>query len=267
MAHKYGCIRDAHDPRDLKQSATLFEHASILTRNAATALKLVKPKEVDLRSKFPPVFNQGNIGSCTGNGTSALLAFVYAMEKLKVFIPSRLFIYYNARDIENSVNEDAGAQIRDCIKTVAKQGVCDEVEWPYVEKKFAVRAPISCYNHASQHVAVQYYRIDNKSLNSLKACLDANACIVFGLTLYDSFEKGNWTETTCVMPFPNVKYEEEIGGHALVVVGYSDAKKCFLVRNSWGKDWCKKEGGHFWLPFSIMTSDMVSDCWTVTVAK
>jgi len=265
--HKYGCIRDTHDPRDLIQSATLPEHVAMFARNIGVKLGLTAPKTVDLRSKFTEVFDQGQIGSCTGNGISALLAFVYAMEKLKVFIPSRLFIYYNEREIEHTVNSDDGAQIRDGIKSVAKQGVCDEVKWPYVENKFKIKPPIACYNEASQHVAIQYYRIDNKSLNSMKACLDANACIVFGITLYESFEKGDWTETTCMMPFPNVKNEEEVGGHCMVVVGYSDIKKAFLVRNSWGKDWCKKEGGYFWLPYSIMTSDMVSDCWTITVAK
>jgi len=265
--HKYGCIRDTQDTRDFTQSASVIEHVSIYAHNFGVALGLTKPKTVDLRSKLPPVYDQLNTGSCTANAISAILAYVYAMEKLKVFIPSRLFIYYNEREMEGTVNSDDGAQIRDGIKSVAKQGVCDEVKWPYIESKFAVKPPIDCYKQASQHVAIQYYRIDNKSLNSLKACLDANAAVVFGITLYESFEKGDWSETTCVMPFPNVKNEEEIGGHCMLICGYDDKKKVFLVRNSWCKDWCKNEGGYCWIPFSIMTSDMVSDCWTITIAK
>ena len=253
--HKYGCIRDTHDPRDLKQSHSLIECAS------------TKPKTVDLRSKFPSIYDQVQLGACTGNAISALLAYVHEVEKLKVFIPSRLFIYWNERDIEHSINEDSGAQIRDGIKSVAKQGVCDEVEWPYIQDKFTVKPTVTCYNDARQHVAIQYYRLDNTSLNGLKACLDANAAFVFGITLYESFEQDEWTNTTCVMPMPDLMREAVVGGHAITCVGYSDAKQAFLVRNSWGKDWCKKEGGCFWMPFSIMTSDMVSDCWTITVAK
>ena len=40
--------------------------------------------------------------------------------------PSRLFIYYNERVIEHSVESDSGALLRDGIKTVNKQGACRE---------------------------------------------------------------------------------------------------------------------------------------------
>ena len=49
---------------------------------------------------------------------------------------SRIFIYYNERVIEHTVNEDSGAMIRDGIKTLAKQGVCTEKRWPYNIKVF-----------------------------------------------------------------------------------------------------------------------------------
>jgi hypothetical protein len=37
-----------------------------------------------------------------------------------------LFVYYNERVIEGTVDEDNGAFIRDGIKSLAKQGVCSE---------------------------------------------------------------------------------------------------------------------------------------------
>jgi C1A family cysteine protease len=36
------------------------------------------------------------------------------------------------------------------------------------------------------------------------------------------------------MPQPN---EAEIGGHAVLAVGYDDPQNAFIVRNSWGTDW------------------------------
>jgi hypothetical protein len=47
---------------------------------------------------------------------------------LEAFTPSRLFIYYNERVIEGTVAHDAGAQIRDGIKAVAKLGAPPEDE-------------------------------------------------------------------------------------------------------------------------------------------
>ena len=61
-------------------------------------------------------------------------AFHFTLHKMQVenhkdfadFTPSRLFIYYNERLVEGSVNQDAGAMIRDGIKTMSKVGVCPE---------------------------------------------------------------------------------------------------------------------------------------------
>jgi C1A family cysteine protease len=77
------------------------------------------PPSVDLRSEMPPVYDQGNLGSCTANSVSALCQ--HSRKKLGKspdFNPSRLFVYYNTRFIEGTVSYDSGATIRDtiCIK-------------------------------------------------------------------------------------------------------------------------------------------------------
>src|SRR5471030_1891458 len=129
---KYGWIPDLPDQRDIIFSAQ---------RDALA----VTPALVDLRSQCPPVYDQGQLGSCTANGIGGAIHF----ERLKQqaapdFVPSRLFIYYNERVIEHTVQSDAGAQIRDGIKTVAKQGDCPETEWPYDVAKFAHKPSAAC---------------------------------------------------------------------------------------------------------------------------
>ena len=54
---------------------------------------------------------------------------------------SRLFVYYNERVIEHTVNQDSGAMIRDGIKTLAKQGDCTEKKWPYTSSNLR-RSPL-----------------------------------------------------------------------------------------------------------------------------
>jgi C1A family cysteine protease len=82
---------------------------------------------IDLRSKFPPPYDQGQLGSCTGNAIAGAIQFERRKQMLTPdFTPSRLFIYYNERVIEGTVNVDSGAQIRDGVKSVVKQGVCSE---------------------------------------------------------------------------------------------------------------------------------------------
>ena len=81
------------------------------------------PPSVDLRPKCPPVYNQGSLGSCTANAIAGALEFLQMAEGLpQVFTPSRLFIYYNERAMEGTVDSDSGAMIRDGIKSVNAQG-------------------------------------------------------------------------------------------------------------------------------------------------
>ena len=97
---------------------------------------LVIPTQKDLRDKMSPVEDQSTIGSCTGNAIVGLMEF---LENLKggVFTDlSRLFVYYNERLMEGTTRRDAGAVIRDGIKTVSNFGVCSEVLWPYDITKF-----------------------------------------------------------------------------------------------------------------------------------
>ena len=57
------------------------------------------------------------------------------------FMPSRLFIYYNERVIEGTVDTDSGAQIRDGIKSVAKQGVLPETGGPTTSRSSRDKPP------------------------------------------------------------------------------------------------------------------------------
>jgi C1A family cysteine protease len=45
---------------------------------------------------------------------------------------SRLFVYYNERNMEGTITKDAGARICDGIQTLATFGVCSEDVWPYL---------------------------------------------------------------------------------------------------------------------------------------
>src|SRR3954470_14289141 len=63
------------------------------------------PTSVDLRPNCPPIYNQGELGSCTANAIAAALEFDQMKEQLpKIFTPSRLFIYYNERAMEGTVD-------------------------------------------------------------------------------------------------------------------------------------------------------------------
>ena len=247
---RYGWQPDLPDQRDHLYAAPL------------AAIGLV-PAKADLRSQCPPVYNQGQLGSCTANAIAAAVQFDRLKQKISDFVPSRLFIYYNERVMEHSVASDSGAQIRDGIKSVGAQGDCPETEWPYVIAKFKTKPPARCYSDALQYKAVLYQRV-TQTLGQLKGCLASGFPFVFGFTVYESFESTQVAKTGhASLPKSG---EQTVGGHAVVGVGYDDAKQWFIVRNSWGDGWGMK--GYFTLPYAYVTDDnLASDFWTVRIVQ
>lgn len=248
----YGWKADTPDHRDLYFAA----------RKPLSIGDAPLPPAVDLTSQCPVVYDQGQLGSCTANAIAAALEFDMIKQKEKDVMPSRLFIYYNERVMEGSVDQDAGAEIRDGIKSVASQGDCPEKRWPYNIKKFAKKPGKECYKEALRHKAVEYYRIETDV--DMKTCLAAGYPFVFGFSVYESFESQDVAKTGNVpMPGPN---EQLLGGHATLCIGYNDADQRFLVRNSWGKDWGMQ--GNFTLPYAYLTDRNLSDdMWYIKVVS
>lgn len=144
------------------------------------------PTHVDLRLQCPPVYDQGQLGSCTANAIVAALEFDQMKQQTKYFMPSRLFVYYNERVMEGTIDSDSGAQIRDGMKCVNKQGDCPEQLWPYIVARFADKPPDTCYANAVKHKTITYQRI-NRTMNQMKGCLASGYPFVFGFSVYESF--------------------------------------------------------------------------------
>jgi len=250
LIQKYGWIPDLPDHRDFIYSAP----SRILAR---------LPSRVDLTKQCPAVYNQGKLGSCTANAIGAAHQFEQMKQAAKAFVPSRLFIYYNERVIEQTVSEDSGAMIRDGIKSVVKQGVCRETDWPYKPLKFRAKPSAACYSDALNHQVVSYRRLPQNPA-VMKSCLASGYPFVFGFSVYESFESAAVAKNGEVpMPSPG---ESMLGGHAVLAVGYDDASECFIFRNSWGTAWGRK--GYGLMPYAYLKNeDLAADFWTIRLVE
>ena len=111
----------------------------------------VVPPSVDLRPIDVPIYDQKELGSCTSNGICGAYLFDRKRQGLDPIEVSRLYLYYNERVIEGSVDTDAGANIRDGFKTLNAQGVCHEALWPYDISKFAQEPPPEAPTRTAHH--------------------------------------------------------------------------------------------------------------------
>lgn len=243
--------RDTFDPRDLY-------HLPMAPARAY-------PPKVDLRSLCSPVEDQGQLGSCTGNAIVGALEFLENKENAGAGHGdpfnnlSRLFVYYNERVIEHDVGQDNGAQIRDGIKSIAKQGVCSEVTWPYDIAKFKDKPPGAAYAEATGRRITQYKRVAQTEID-IMGTLAGGDPIVFGFNVYSDFESSE-VASTGVVNLPTAK-EQPVGGHAVLMVGYDEAAARVIVRNSWGAGW--GQAGYFTMPFAyVINPKLADDLWVV----
>jgi C1A family cysteine protease len=247
---------------DRLQYCTL-KHEHIANPNFAsfpltTSSSTGSPAVVDLRSKLPSVWDQGNVGSCTAFALCACFSICD-----KTFDASKMFLYYNERYLDslqgdNAPSIDDGSTISQGISALLKYGVCSTSKWPYLSSLVGTKPTAPCYTEALTHQALQVMNV-RQDLAQCKACLQAGFPFALGIVIFDSFS----LDTQNKIPLPNKRTEKILGGHAICVVGYDDNKQCFLVRNSWGSNWGMN--GHFYIPYAYITDPTIAgDLWKIT---
>jgi C1A family cysteine protease len=149
--------------------------------------------------------------------------------------------------------------LRDGIKSVSRQGAPHEPIWPYVIARFRTRPSPAAYTDGRRHQALIYERLPY-ALEQMQGCLAAGYPFVFGFSVYDSFESRDVSKSGDV-PMP-IGGETLLGGHAVLAVGYDDATRRFVLRNSWGASWGRH--GYGTIPYDYLLDPGLSDdFWTI----
>ena len=190
-----------------------IDNRDFITKRPLKVEHLTLPASYELPLQIP-IYDQGNLGSCTANSGGAC----YRFESAQIFgnfnfDPSRLFLYYTTRALEGTTSEDAGAYIRDVFKALNKTGISTEKTWPYIETQFAKKPNSQAYTEGLSNIAVEYAAVP-QTATAIKQTLIDGGAISFGFDVYESF-MGSWESTSGKMPNPNKSNESILGGHAV----------------------------------------------------
>lgn len=256
MQRKYGWKPGLPDHRD-----RIFNN-----ENTVLAAQQV-PAKIDLAPKMPPIYDQGQLGSCTANGWARVMEMREMAQGKTAVTPSRLFIYYNERLIEGDVDQDDGAQVRTGAQVVSTIGAPPETDWAYNVAKFADRPPAQAFTDAKKEEALAYKRIVLGGPGApMRTAVASSLPIVFGFSVPEYFEEG-WDPTAAVLRLPSAD-DQIIGGHCVVITGYDWTCTHFPVPafqcdNSWGPGW--GIGGRFWMDYRWFDPNpgLAQDLWVV----
>jgi C1A family cysteine protease len=196
----------------------------------------------------------GQEGSVVGQALATAMEMqIKKVLRQDVSISAR-FIYNATRLVEGTASTDSGAQIRDAIGVLTKQGAVEESVWPYKAGEFAAKPP------AAVEKAARWQIKDVKSLkgmDEIKKALADNGPVVAGIEVYQEAMSSQAAKTG-VFPMPQ-KGSQIIGGHAIVLVAYDDQRKLFKFANDWGTGWGDRGYGYLSEEYLQKHS---SDCWS-----
>ena len=261
---KFNYVFQEKDDRDHISAASISEkgHTKLCVKRGDKLTAAVVPKLPlsYMPSKLGNILDQGNLGTCVANA----FQYTVSVQTNKAAIPSRLMLYAIARCIDGtSLMADDGTTVRTACQELSKYGCCAETLYPYIEDKYSLMPPMSAFIGSKLFRQFKYSFI-NQDLASLKAALFVNKCpIIFGISVYDSFMT-DAVAATGTVPMPDKVNETNIGGHCIVMVGYSDSAKVLYCVNSWGTSWGNR--GTFSLPYDyVMDSDLAGDFCVLSI--
>lgn len=225
------------------------------------------PEAVSLEKYFPPIGDQGDKGTCVAwavgyNLKTALNAIDGHWDQTQLAQPSN---QTSPKDLWLSIpqdqkgNECSGTGFEPALSTLVRAGAASMQDVPYRDLQGCIGSGIGDSNN---RIANFYQVNDNGKLpktGELKAFLADTIPLVIGAQLGDRFM--TWRNDK-VIKHDTYNYTGMHSYHAMVLVGYDDARHAFRIRNSWGTAW--GDNGSIWVDYDFFCQEF---CYAVLLAE
>ncbi|WKZ66462.1 MAG: C1 family peptidase [Flavobacteriales bacterium] len=229
------------------------------------------PPRVDLSHRVPPPGDQGMTNTCAGwavgytlcsaihaelSGDTALRR--EAPDAARLFSPS--FIY--ARALRG---RPCGSDVflADALHVADSLGCCAFSELPFDTAQVqhdCARVPEKAEELARRFRLAGIERIADGATDAVRAALAQGRLVVVNANVDSSFTAaGDRSGGDRPFTWQPVTFADTYG-HAVVIMGYDDADKSFLVQNSWGLMWGFQ--GTFRMPYAVYMA-YVSEAYAV----
>jgi len=214
------------------------------------------PERVDLAADFPPPGDQGRAQTCVGWSTGYALRSYLERQRRQVDLSdpgnrfSPYFVYTQV-----APNCQSGARISDALAVQGQVGAlpireygtmsCDRPPAPQDKAR------------AGDYRIGSFRRVDQRKPDDIKGELARRRPVVFGMLMNREFMRLRGDDVYDHPP------QQGMGGHAMVAIGYDDARQAFRVINSWGPKWGDR--GYGWISYRAFAAG-VHSAFTVDAA-
>ena len=221
--------------------------------------KETKTSSVDLTADFRPIQNQGQQGSCVAFSLTSVFEYVVKLNTKETLDLSEAFLYYNSRmkdqGEEFDPTLDQGTTFTSAIRSLSEFGLAEESFCKYDQNICYAKPSDEAYENAKVRKLIKALNVD-RNVSAVKSAVAEGYPVVASFTLCPSFNPSS--NGLISMPtqeeltaLENGTQEKTMHNrHGMVIVGYDDKLRSFLVRNSWGADWGNK--GYCYIPYEYI---------------
>lgn len=247
--------------------------------NSNKSLELVDEADIDedvfnLPSAFslvgPPIITQEETSQCVAFSGAYYILSMYngvkgSQNNNLAGSPQFAFAQYKKINKDNDcadgcfLFDDPDDGVKGMAEILKEYGTTSWNQTPFVNSNNCFVTSAAQVSQATKNKIDDYYRLDKSEfLNTeeLKSWLYAGFPLWFAVKVDEGFQD----LTTNIWNKASGKDE---GGHAMVIVGYDDAKKAFKIANSWGEDWGDK--GYGWVDYNYLIKLMKDDATEIGV--
>lgn len=235
---------------------------------------LILRDSIDLRGGFRPIQSQGSQGSCLAHALTAIFEYASKLSTNEEIDLSEAFLYYNAREMDStgdvSTNTDIGSRVTPAVQSLMKYGIAKEEFCRYNEDDWTTKPSAEAYADAAKRRLIKAMSVERNTA-AIKSALNEGYPVAISLALCKSFNSASNDGYVPMpsqeeieerfAPLPDEEQKDKHSSHAMVVVGYSEKLRRFIVRNSWDVDW--GENGYCYVPYEYIDHERL--CQSATI--
>ena len=206
----------------------------------------------------PPIINQGETSKCVAFSGGYYIISMYngvtSTDLSKSGSPD--FLYGQYKKVNKDADcadgcflfSDASTGIVGAAEILKQYGTTSWTDMPFVNANACPIVTTALVTQAESNKIKGYYRLDKTEftkVEELKSWIYAGYPLFFGVNIDQGFQDLKSGDVY------SAKSGKSYGGHAMVCVGFDDAKKAFKIANSWGADWATN--GFTWIDYTFFT--------------
>lgn len=203
------------------------------------------PPYKNLASKYKyKIYNQQGLDSCICISICSLIEYMHQKQTGEFVEYSKLYLFKNSKDLRH----------KDVLESLVKDGICEQWKFRYERGNFDKDVPENIENLKINMTVLLCSSFYVETVKYVIGVLDRP--VVLGIKLTRTFREFT-SKNSLYSIQPNDNFIEN---HSMLIVGYSDQDRVFIVQNSWGEEFGNK--GFCYIPYHCINAHTITSLYT-----